>query len=94
MNDVKLNGMRELNFNEVEEVSGGWGLPGAFVGGLTGGAGYLGNALTSGSFSWSDLGYSAGSGAVLGAIGGPIGAARAYALPRVSFGLGAAYGAY
>ncbi len=24
MNDVKLNGMRELNFNEVEEVSGAW----------------------------------------------------------------------
>ena len=24
MNDVKLNGMRELNFNEIEEVSGGW----------------------------------------------------------------------
>lgn len=23
MNDVKLNGMRELNFNEVEKVSGG-----------------------------------------------------------------------
>ncbi|MCF6345840.1 MAG: hypothetical protein L3J00_05160 [Thiomicrorhabdus sp.] len=24
MNDVKLNGMRELNFNEIEEVSGGF----------------------------------------------------------------------
>ncbi|MCF6344895.1 MAG: hypothetical protein L3J00_00320 [Thiomicrorhabdus sp.] len=33
MNDVKLNGMRELNFNEIEEVSGGWFIPGALLGG-------------------------------------------------------------
>lgn len=24
MRELKLNGMRELNFKEVEEVSGGW----------------------------------------------------------------------
>jgi len=82
------NTMRELNFNEIEEVSGGWGLPGAFVGGLSGGAGYLGNAASSGSFSWSGLGGSIGTGSILGAISDPIGAARAYFLPRASLGLG------
>ncbi|MCF6344897.1 MAG: hypothetical protein L3J00_00330 [Thiomicrorhabdus sp.] len=42
MNDVKLNEMRELNFNEIEEVSGGldwrdtFGIAGAAVGTVLG----------------------------------------------------------
>ena len=47
--------MRELTVRETENIRGGWGVPGAGVGALTGAAGYLGHASTSGGFSWGGL---------------------------------------
>ena len=84
--------MRELTVRETENIRGGWGVPGAGVGALTGAAGYLGHASTSGGFSWGGLARATVTGAVLGAIAGPAGAVRAYFLPRSAFGLGAVLG--
>ena len=85
--------MRELNAHEVEEVNGGVGPIGAAFGGLVGGAGYLGTAATSGSFSWSDFAIATGTGAATGAIGGaPASAFARYVIPRISFGGGAFQG--
>ena len=83
--------MRELTVRETEKVGGGWGIAGAAVGALTGAAGYLGVASTSGHFAWRELGYNVITGAVGGAIGGPLGAARAYFMPRAAFGMGAVF---
>lgn len=84
--------MRQLTIEETQKVSGGVGPAGAVVGALTGAAGYLGAAVTSGQFSWRGLAYNTGAGAVLGAIAGPVGAVQAYLLPRAAFAMGAAYG--
>ena len=84
--------MRELSQREVDVVCGQWGIPGAGVGAVAGAAGYLGHAAVRGSFDVYDFGYSVLSGAALGAIGGPVGAVRAYVMPRAAFGLGAGYG--
>lgn len=81
--------MREITDREVEAVGGAWGLPGAGVGALSGAAGYLGYAATSGNFSWYDLGYNVVLGGATGAVSGPVGAARAYFLPRVAGSVGA-----
>ena len=86
--------MQELKFEELEEVNGGVGLPGAGLGALTGAAAYLGSAATSGDFSWGGLGAATATGAASGAIGGPVGSAAArYLLPRVAFIGGASEGA-
>ena len=85
--------MRELTVRETQRVSGGATIIiNGGIGALTGAAGYLGTASTSGEFSWGGLANAAVSGAILGAISGPAGAIRAYFMPRVSFGLGAIYG--
>ena len=85
--------MRELNSQEIKVVSGSFGPPGAAFGAFVGAAGYLGGAATSGSFSWSGLGWHVAGGAVSGFIGGPVASAAVrYALPRVAFASGAASG--
>jgi len=86
--------MRELSQSEIRQVSGAWGVPGAGLGALTGGAGYLGHAATSGQFSWGGLGQNMAIGALLGGIGGPVGAVRAYFMPRAAFGAGAFTGSW
>ncbi len=63
MNDVKLNGMRELNFNEVEKVSGGFGP----LGGLIGGAGVALGTYGNGG-SASDIWRSAAIGTLAGFV--------------------------
>lgn len=86
--------MRELNTREIHEVSGAVGPIGAAFGGVTGAAGYLGNAATSGNFSWGGLGIATGTGAATGAIGGaPVSAAVRYAIPRITAAGGALQGA-
>ncbi len=84
--------MRELTVRETEEIAGGWGLPGAGIGGGTGAAIYLGHASTSGVFTWRGFGRAIFEGAALGAISGPVGVIRAYFLPRAGFVLGAGFG--
>jgi len=84
--------MRKLTVRETENVGGGWGVPGAAIGAVAGAAGYLGTSSTSGQFSWQNLAYNTIAGAVGGAISGPIGATRAYFLPKATFGMGAVYG--
>ena len=84
--------MRELTVRETEEIAGGWGLPGAGIGAFTGAASYLGHASTSGQFSWGGLFQQTFTGAAIGAISGPVGAIRAYFMPRAAFGLGAVFG--
>ncbi|NWO04357.1 MAG: hypothetical protein HLX50_01205 [Alteromonadaceae bacterium] len=86
--------MRELNTQEVHEIGGAFGPFGAAFGGITGAAGYLGSAATSGSFSWGDLAIATGTGVATGAIGGaPVSAAVRYAIPRISAVGGALQGA-
>jgi len=86
--------MQELKFEQVEDVNGAFGLPGAGLGALAGAAGYLGSAATSGSFSWGGLAAATGTGAATGAIGGPVGSAVArYFIPRVAAAGGAVTGA-
>ncbi|NKB34809.1 MAG: hypothetical protein GKR91_17070 [Pseudomonadales bacterium] len=71
--------MRELTLNEVEEVSGGFGLPGAVIGGIGGG---LSSAVSGGN-----VGQIIGStltGAVGGFFGGIAGATTGAA--RYMFG--------
>ncbi len=76
--------MKELTNEMINEVSGGFGPPGAAFGGFVGAAGYLGSAATSGSFSWSGLGTATLTGAVTGFIGGPVTSTFArYAIPRL-----------
>jgi len=85
--------MRELNSQEIKTVSGSFGPPGAAFGGFVAGAGYLGSAATSGSFSWSGFGWAVTGGALSGFIGGPVASAVVrFALPRVAFATGAASG--
>ena len=81
--------MRELTQNELSNVRGAWGVPGAGLGAFAGAAGYLGFAATSGTFSWGQLGVYTAGGALTGAIGGPVGVVRAYFMPRAAFGVGA-----
>lgn len=85
--------MRNLNNIDIQRVSGGFGLPGAGLGAVVGGLGYLGNSAISGHFTWSGLGASIAVGAASGAIGGPMASAAAkYLAPRVGFLGGAAIG--
>lgn len=56
--------MKELNLNELKMVSGAIGLPGAGVGALSGAAGYLGGAAVSGNFSFNQLAFYTGAGAI------------------------------
>ncbi|MCP3429706.1 hypothetical protein [Opacimonas viscosa] len=85
--------MQTLTQYDTNNVSGGFGLPGAGFGGFLGGISYLGSASTSGSFSWSGFGTAVAVGAASGAIGGPAGnAVIKYGLSKVSFYGGAAQG--
>ncbi|NBI43951.1 hypothetical protein GVX76_10875 [[Haemophilus] felis] len=85
--------MRQLTNYEVKHVSGSFGPPGAGIGALSGGLGYLGNSVVSGNFSWSGFGTSIAVGAASGAVGGPLGSAAArYLAPRIGFLGGAAVG--
>lgn len=81
--------MRNLVEAEMIQVSGGWGHAGAAVGAASGAAGYLGQASTSGQFSWGALASATVTGAGLGAIGGPVGARTAYLAPRIAAAGGA-----
>lgn len=86
--------MRELNMQEIGKISGGVGPGGAIFGGATGAAGYLGNAATSGEFSFTDLAIATGTGAATGFVGGkPASAAARYLIPRITAGGGATQGA-
>ncbi|MBO1256452.1 hypothetical protein J3L16_12235 [Alteromonas sp. 5E99-2] len=81
--------MEEISFSQLREVNGGFGPAGAGFGALVGGVGYLGSAATSGSFSLGGFGAAVGTGALSGAVGGPVGSSVArYLLPRISFGGG------
>ncbi|MDG1816607.1 MAG: class IIb bacteriocin, lactobin A/cerein 7B family [Glaciecola sp.] len=85
--------MKELNNEELMDVHGGIGIVGAGFGGVLGGISYLGNAATSGSFSWGGFGSAVGVGAISGAVGGPVGSSIVkYGLSKVSFYGGAAQG--
>lgn len=85
--------MKELSESQIQSIKGGFGPAGAGFGAFVGGAGYLGSAVTSGSFSWGGFGAEVGTGALSGAFGGPVASAVArFALPRISFGGGAVGG--
>ncbi|WP_412851999.1 hypothetical protein [Ectothiorhodospira shaposhnikovii] len=62
-----------LNDQEMRDVTGRWGLPGAVIGGLSGGAFYLGQAMGSGEGSYGGLATAVGGGALTGALLGPVG---------------------
>jgi|GEM_PF-2256376 len=82
--------MRELSMEETEMVSGGNPV-GAAVGAATGAATYLGNASTTGEFSWGGLAYNTGAGALAGSLGGASIVVRAVA-PKLGFYSGAGAG--
>jgi len=84
--------MRTMTNEEIGKVSGAWGPAGAVVGGVSGAAGYLGAASTSGQFSWRQLGTYTVGGAIGGAVAGPVGARAAYLAPRISAATGAIAG--
>lgn len=84
--------MRNMTNSEIMLVNGAWGPSGAVVGGISGAAGYLGSAATSGQFSWAQLGVYTAGGAVQGAIAGPVGARTAYFAPRIAAATGAIAG--
>jgi len=84
--------MRLMTDEEIIQASGAWGVPGAIVGGISGAAGYLGSASTSGQFSWNQLGIYTVGGIAGGAAGGPVGARAAYLAPRISAVTGAVAG--
>ncbi len=81
---------RELTPEETEQVTGGNPV-GAVVGAVTGAAGYLGTASTTGEFSVGGFALATGTGAISGSLGGVSMAARVIA-PRVSFLGGAGVG--
>lgn len=68
------------------------GALGAVGGGGIGAWNYFGNAVGSGSFSWSGLAYSTATGAAIGAVTGPIGISRYYFASRLSGLSGFGYG--
>lgn len=77
--EVYLMNYREfqiLSADEIDEVSGGVGVPGAIVGAVLGGAAYAIDAGFSGG-SWTGFGVAIGMGALTGAIGGSVPVARA-----------------
>ena len=84
--------MRELSLREVEDVSGAVGPAGAATGAVIGAAGYLGGASTTGEFTWGGFFTATAVGAATGFVSGPMGAARAYVVQRLSFFGGAAVG--
>jgi hypothetical protein len=85
--------MIQLSETQIDDVNGSFGPAGAGFGAVVSGVGYLGNAATSGSFSWGAFGAAVGTGALSGAIGGPVASTFArYALPRISFGGGVVAG--
>lgn len=86
--------MEKLTAYEVERISGGVGPVGSAFGALTGAAGYLGQASTSGNFSWGGLATATGTGAATGFVGGaPASAAARYLIPRITAAGGAVGGA-
>lgn len=84
--------MRELTIQETEEVAGGVGPAGAAFGAVTGGAIYLGGAVSTGRFSWGGFGAAVGSGAAAGFFTGGVSALAWYAAPRAGFYAAAAFG--
>jgi hypothetical protein len=88
---IDHRGIRELTIEESQLVYGG-NPAGAALGAAVGAASYLGNASTTGDFSWSGLAGSTATGGLVGATGGAS-AFAAHVAPRVSFLGGAVVGA-
>lgn len=65
-----------LSAEEIDEVSGAVGVPGAIVGAVLGGTAYAIDAGFSGG-SWTGFGVAIGMGALSGAIGGSVPVVRA-----------------
>lgn len=80
--------MREVTWEEAEEVGGAVGVPGAIAGGVYGGATYIGSTTGGGSFSTTEFIAAVGAGALLGAMGPSATLIRAGANAIGSFGAG------
>ena len=78
-----------LSQKEMKETEGALGPMGALGGAAIGGIFYTGHAIGSGSWSWGSFGTAMAGGAITGFSGG---AAAAYFVPRVIFGLGVVSG--
>ncbi|EKP0299050.1 hypothetical protein ABR850_06815 [Aeromonas veronii] len=61
--------MKELSIEELELVSGAMGPAGAVVGGIAGGAGYIGSATVTGEGDVAGFAGAVGSGAAVGFLG-------------------------
>lgn len=76
--------MKELTMKQRESVDGAFGVPGAVVGAILGGAGYLGSAAVSGGSVGGFL-ASVGTGALTGFVtGGVTSIGRTFLAARVS----------
>ncbi len=64
--------MRNLERNEIENVSGGAGVPGAVAGALIGGAAVIGNSMITGEWNGLRILVAVGIGALGGALGNPM----------------------
>ncbi|WP_157666796.1 hypothetical protein [Aeromonas salmonicida] len=61
--------MKELSIEELELVSGAMGPAGAAVGGIAGGAGYIGYAVATGEGDLAGFAGAVGGGAAMGFLG-------------------------
>ncbi|MCP3429565.1 hypothetical protein [Opacimonas viscosa] len=85
--------MKELTSQQIDNIDGGVGIPGAIVGAVSGGITYLASAATSGSGNVGGFAVAVAGGAVGGFVsGGAVSVARAYATTKVAFAGGAAAG--
>ncbi len=83
--------MYELSAKETQYVNGGFGVPGAVVGGILSGAGYIGSAAASGQGSIGGFLTTVGAGALAGFFtGGVTSIGRTYLGARISLVGGAA----
>ncbi|MNJ24107.1 hypothetical protein D3C77_185120 [compost metagenome] len=86
--------MREITLEEAESVGGAVGVPGAIVGGVAGGAHYLGGQTGGGSFNGRDFAVAVGVGAALGATAGTVGIGAAAGSVGLNYGGGMIMGNY
>lgn len=79
---------RTMTQTEMSDTKGAYLIPGAIVGGISGGLFYGASCIQTRTCTAAGFGFNAGGGAALGAIGGPLSIGRAYFYRNASIGLG------
>jgi hypothetical protein len=80
--------MREISLAEAEAVGGAQGVPGAIAGAAAGATAYIGTVAGGGKFNTGDFLGATATGAVAGALTGPVGIVKTLTRAGASYGAG------